>query len=187
MLREAREGFFSFSFLLVVIIHLNGNQTWGIQTEGKREIGNQSVKNFSPDITNWVPVAACSKTCKKILLVEHLETIFLFFNETVSISEGSFCWGQWNKVLLFFEITSEIFVVIYIWCMEICPLCQQAITVVLLGWSQSTSTSVSSCLVFVLLDRMSHVSPVHQASCCSTQLFSIVSSASWPASQAGPC
>lgn len=39
MLREASEGFFSSSFLLVVIIQLNGNQTWEIQ----REIGNQSV------------------------------------------------------------------------------------------------------------------------------------------------
>lgn len=32
----------------------------------------------------------------------------------------------------------------------------------------------------VLLDRISHVSPVHQASCCSAHLFPTISSASWP-------
>lgn len=42
------------------------------------------------------------------------------------------------------------------------------------------STAVSSCLVFVLLDRISPVSAVHQASCCSAHLFLIISSASWP-------
>lgn len=46
--------------------------------------------------------------------------------------------------------------------------------------SACASAALSSCLMFVLLDRISHVSAVHQASCCSAHLFPIISSASWP-------
>lgn len=83
-----------FFFLLVVIIQLNDNQTWGIQ----REIGNQSAEKIKISPVKISQIKCrwrhAARHAKHILLLQHSETIFLCFNETVSTSEGSFCWGQ---------------------------------------------------------------------------------------------